>query len=77
MITSDFVQWISFFLNFMFNVFYSVKVPGLNIRLIYFLVLVFVAGVAFTIINQIIFGTNGYFNHNINAISGLSKRGKE
>lgn len=52
--SSDIISWFRFFFNFIYNVFYSFKVPGTNIRLIYLLILSSIVGIMISLFRRML-----------------------
>ena len=52
--SSDLISWFRFFFNYMFNVFYSFKVPGTNIRLLYLLILASLVGIMISLFRRML-----------------------
>lgn len=56
---SEFIQWISFLLKFVYDALYTVKVPGLGISFLMLFIITAVLSVFLTIIVQTIFQVAG------------------
>lgn len=56
--SNELTQWLSFFFEFIYNFMYSVKVPGINIPVIYFFIISSVLFLLFGIFRRMLFSPN-------------------
>lgn len=53
--SSDFGAWVSFYLKFMFDILYTVNMPGINIPILYFLILISIVTILISILKRTLF----------------------
>lgn len=56
--SSELVAWFQWFFPYMYNVFYSVKMPGTNIRLIYFFILFSLMVLVINLVRRMLYQPN-------------------
>ena len=59
---SDFGLWVDYFLRFMYDTFYTIKIPGLNIPILYFFVIVSTLGIVIRVFQRILFDPHQHKN---------------
>lgn len=52
--SSDLMQWFSYFFTFCYNALYSIKFPGTNIRMIYILILTSIIGIMISLFRRML-----------------------
>ena len=53
--SSEFLQWITWFFRFCYNTLYSVNVPGLNIPVLYVLIFVSLMHLLITFVKRVLY----------------------
>lgn len=71
--SSDFGMWISFYLKFMYDMLYTVNVPGINIPIIYFLIIISILTILISILKRTLFAPS--HNAKNSSSSKSSKKG--
>lgn len=63
-------EWVTFYLNFLYNALYTWRVPGLNIRFIYFFVILALATVLIRVVMRLLGSPSSFFRSNAKKSKG-------